>query len=600
MKEFFDMTCKDRALNVLILEENEEDAKLIMHQLYKLELPFQVESVGKKEGFINALKEFKPDIILSDYDLSSFNGMEALELTIKSYHPDVPFLFVSDTLGEELAVEAIKKGAYNLILKDNLDKLPRAIVFALREYAERTKRRQSERALIESEARYHQLLEQAPDPIIVINSETKIINVNAMACTEFGYTESEFLRLELSDIVPEKIHWQIDDIINTAATGVYFYEGYRKRKDNSVFPAEISATKQSNGDYQAIVRDISQRKKTEKALKEALRMLEFHVNNSPIGVIEFDELGLIKRWSSQAENIFGWTELEAIGKTPEDLQLVHPEDREDAAALFQSMAAGKVIRNINNSRNCTKEGTNIFCEWYSSVSLYESGRMQSLLSLVNDVTVNKLSEEARWEGQLEERKRVAREIHDGLGQMLIATKYKVASLSNSNGDLNAKVEEIEDLLERTIDEVRRTSKNLAPRSVEKLGIENAVRSLCEQTKKLTEINVSFHYIGENNKADNKILNTIYRIVQESLNNVVKYANASRVKVELNQSDKGVSLKVEDNGNGFNMEEVDFTQSNGINNIKERTNMLGGRFQINSHTKKGTRIIIFIPFVEFIS
>lgn len=712
----------DKELRILMLEDNEDDARLISYQLKKSNLPLQHKRVESREDYINEIKEYAPDVILSDYNLPSFNGIEALELKNK-YCRDIPFIFITGVLGEERAVETMKKGASDFILKDNLSRLPGVLVSALRENEERIRRIQSEKALKESEVRYRQVIEQAADGIFVGDGNFRFLTVNTKACEIFGYSREEFLQLSLTDIIPDGEDEQVNLIRKQADTGTYHYECKRKRKDGSLFPAEISATRLSNGNYQAIMRDVTERKRNEQALKSALQELNFHANNSPLGFIELDSDFRVKRWSSQAEKLFGYSGKEVIGKDPDELSMIHPEDKVKVTEVFNRMTEGKEERNICASRNITKDGSTIHCEWYNSalfsesgklLSIYsivndvterilssnalkmahqqlqflmnnsplgviqwdhefkvknwspqaeklfgwteaesvgkhadelnfihpderenveevfnglisgsrprsiyinrnltkestvlhcewynsalfdEQGKLVSVLSIVNDITVRKLAEEAKWEGQLEERKRLAREIHDGLGQMLIATKYKTAGLANAGSELDEKIEEIEGMLEKTIDEVRRTSRNLAPRSVEEFGIENAIRSLCNQTEKITDLSVTFNYIGSGSKAENRILNTIYRITQETLNNILKHAKATRVKVELSQSNKAIVLKVEDNGKGFDMDTVDLTKSSGLNNMKERTESLGGRFMMNSSYRKGTQFIIHIP------
>lgn len=106
-------------IKILILEDNQSDAELLQHELKKSELNFSSEIVQTRQEFDNALDNFKPDIILSDYSLPSFDGVTAFHVKQKK-SPDTPFIIVSGTLGEENAVELIKKGVTDYVLKDNL------------------------------------------------------------------------------------------------------------------------------------------------------------------------------------------------------------------------------------------------------------------------------------------------------------------------------------------------------------------------------------------------------------------------------------------------------------------------------------------------
>ncbi len=580
-------------LKVLLVEDSEDDAVFIKYQLKKTKIPFTIRRVEDKETYISALNDFLPDIILSDYNLPSFNGLEALELK-NSYSNGTPFIFVTGFLGEEKAVETLISGASNFVLKDNLNRLTNALISALRENEERLKRIGSENALRKSEAKYRQLIEQAADGIFITDGGFHFIDVNSKACQLLGYSKAELVGLGVKDVVPPGISSPTDDIGKLETGESLHYETLRKRKDGSVFAVEISVTKTTDGYFQAIMRDISRRKQTEQALKSALRKLEFHISNSPLAVIESDSTGLIKRWSGQAEKMFGWTEEEATGKHPDELKLVHPEDMAEARKAFR-----KSIESSSNTffyvcRSYTKEGTIMHIEWYNSIFTDEKGRHQSLLSLANDVTARKVAEEAKWEGQMQERNRIAREIHEGIGQLLVASKFKVASLDYDKAPGEEKISQVESLLEKTIEEARRISLNMAPRSVEEISIESAIRQLCRQIKKLTGMEVTFNYTGRANEAGNSILSTVYRLVQETLNNTIQHARASQVQIELHQNQKNIELSVKDDGKGFNTSGAEIPASSSLGNMKERINMLGGHFKIESSPGKGTYVAVNIP------
>src|SRR5207245_8184066 len=130
------------------------------------------------------------DIILADYRLPNWTGMDALKL-LRHLGQDIPFLLVTGTLGEEAAVECIKEGASDYVLKERLARLPVAVRRALEEKALREDRARAAQALRESEARYRILAETANDAFITINSESRILFVNAAAERIFGYTRAE-------------------------------------------------------------------------------------------------------------------------------------------------------------------------------------------------------------------------------------------------------------------------------------------------------------------------------------------------------------------------------------------------------------------------
>jgi PAS domain S-box-containing protein len=590
MHELLKRFNEDRKLKILLLEDSDIDSFLINQSLEDLEIPFEISRVEEKEEYIYALNNGSPDLILSDYNLPSLDGLEALEFK-KQYCPNIPFIIVTSFLGEERAVDILKKGATNFVLKEKLSRLNSIIISSLRETESINQRIQAEIALRKSEAKYRQLIEQAADGIFVGDGSLYFLDVNTRACEMLGYTQEEMLKMGVKDVVPEGIASPVPGLQKMEAGKIHQYETLRKRKDGSAFPVEMSVTKTSDGYYQAIMRDISKRKQAQQALEVALDKLEFHMANSPLAVIEVDSNLIVTKWSGQAEKMIGWRKDEVLGKPAFELNLSHLEEREEARAVFQKNVAAGVSHYVYPSRCYTKGGKIMYCESYNSISYDEHGQLLSVLTLLNDTTVQKLEAEARREWRAQERKRVAREIHEGIGQMLVASKFKAASIDITGPDAGEGISQIEDLLEKAIEEVRRISLNMAPRSVEELGIENAIRDLCQQIQNTTGLQVSFSYTGQGNTAGNNVLSTIYRIVQEALNNVIKHSHASKAVVELIQNSEKVELKVEDNGLGFAVDNVDMNKTSGLRNMNERVNILGGSLQVISESERGTLLEI---------
>ena len=144
-------------LKVLILEDVPTDAELMMEELAEAGMTFVSKRVVTKASFVNAIADFSPDIILSDYSLPSFDGLAALKIAGERC-PDVPFIFVSGALGEEMAIDLLKKGATDYVLKNRLSRLEPAVFRALHEVEERRERERAEHALKESEVRYRRYL----------------------------------------------------------------------------------------------------------------------------------------------------------------------------------------------------------------------------------------------------------------------------------------------------------------------------------------------------------------------------------------------------------------------------------------------------------
>ena len=167
---------------------------MVARELKKAGIISETILVENKIDFINALKEFVPDIILSDHSLPSFNSHEALKI-VKDMGIEVPFILVTATVSEEYAVSIIKDGASDYILKDRLQRLPNAILGAIDKYNMESARKLADESLRLSERKYKLLFESNPLPMWMISRSTMdIIAVNEAAVNHYGYSLEEFLK----------------------------------------------------------------------------------------------------------------------------------------------------------------------------------------------------------------------------------------------------------------------------------------------------------------------------------------------------------------------------------------------------------------------
>lgn len=199
------------------------------------------------------------------------------------------------------------------------------------------------------------------------------------------------------------------------------------------------------------------------------------------------------------------------------------------------------------------------------------------------------------DGQELERQRLSRELHDGLGQLLIALKLKMENLDPSDpSGASPAVGEVKSSLNDTIDEVKRMSHNLMPAVLYEFGISTALRNLVDEIADNAGLQTTFQSKGKFDDLEKGIKTYLYRIAQEALNNVVQHAGATRARVSLTNIDHSVEMRIEDNGKGFIENEKNGQPGNGLHNMKERTTLLGGSFKIDKLVPKGTVIIVNIP------
>lgn len=220
----------------------------------------------------------------------------------------------------------------------------------------------------------------------------------------------------------------------------------------------------------------------------------------------------------------------------------------------------------------------------------DSPDTQKLFGVIQDITYFESSRDALIRGQDEERKRVSLELHDSIGQKLIAIKYQLAyfKMSKNFDDFN----EINQNIDKIINEVRTITHNLSNQIVTEVGFEKSLRQVFNEACNMLNASQAFTVSVENNSLDENQQKMIYRIVQEYLNNSVKYSEAKRLKLHIEEMNNQISILLADDGKGFDPETV--IKGIGLNNIKQRVESLNGYLKIISEPNKGTQFIIRLP------
>lgn len=215
----------------------------------------------------------------------------------------------------------------------------------------------------------------------------------------------------------------------------------------------------------------------------------------------------------------------------------------------------------------------------------EMNHIQELAALENQ---QKLSiSNALIEGEEMERKRIARDLHDGLGSMLSGLKMHLSIPLRENNETNPNIHA---MLNNSIKELRNISQNLMPESLMKLGLEHALKDLCASHSN-PETTIEFQYLVKKSNLPQHFEIMIFRIIQELLNNALKYAKASHILVSCSQNKDVFFITVEDNGTGFNVESAEKQEGMGLKNIKNRVAFLNGKLEIDSVAAKGTSTYI---------
>jgi PAS domain S-box-containing protein len=190
-------------LRVLMVEDSAADAELMLRELQRrMERRIVHHRVASEQALVEAIDGFRPDVILSDFSMPSFGGHDALAIAIRRA-PETPFLYVSGTIGEERAIEALQRGAWDYVLKENLRRLPTSVERALRVAAERTERAQMQRALRTSEERFRSIVETSQDWIWECDASLSLTYSNNSVLPMLGYTPDELRGKPALDLLAE-------------------------------------------------------------------------------------------------------------------------------------------------------------------------------------------------------------------------------------------------------------------------------------------------------------------------------------------------------------------------------------------------------------
>jgi PAS domain S-box-containing protein len=240
------------------------------------------------------------------------------------------------------------------------------------------------------------IMDNSLDVLCTINNHGKFSNLNK-ACKEvWGYKEAELLNKPFLDYVHEKDLQKSKVMFNDVKTGkstTTFTNRY-KHKDGRLIHIMWSAFwDEHTNEMFCVGKDVTAFIRIQKKLKLTYKRLKFHIQNSPLGTIEWDQNFQVKKWSHRAAEIFGFTFQQVAKQNPLSFNLFHPESLDEISENIKKLTAGEVSAHQMLNRNLNSKGEVLYCEWYNSVLKDEKGKVISILSLVQDVTSKKLAEE---------------------------------------------------------------------------------------------------------------------------------------------------------------------------------------------------------------
>ncbi|WP_055442586.1 PAS domain S-box protein [Lacinutrix himadriensis] len=262
-----------------------------------------------------------------------------------------------------------------------------------------TERKEAEDQVAKSEKYLENILNNIGDPVFVKDEQSRILLINNAFCSIFNIERESVIGKTLAESVSAQERESFLEIDKQVlVTGVESVNeetltlvGKESRTISTKKTRFIDVA--GNPFIIGIIRDVTERKKIDEEIRMTHQRLTTHLNNSPLAIIEWDKNFFVTNWSAQAEKIFGWKESEAIGKQLVDLNLVFEEDIPSVEAISNELSSGKVKSNKIINRNNTKTGEVIYCQWHNSVLQSSDGQLETVLSLIQDVTESKKADE---------------------------------------------------------------------------------------------------------------------------------------------------------------------------------------------------------------
>lgn len=628
----------EKAIRILYVEDMQPDAELILKEISRNGITFTHTIVEIKEDYIEALISFVPDLIISDYSLPQFDGMNALSIR-NEISSQTPFILVTGSINEEIALECKKAGADDYILKSNLTRLIPSIRAAFSKraenlihlHAESELRKKQEQIKIAKQSTFV----ESPDDLrtdasnikdyTLIEEKLTLLDMamesagigtwvfdlvgnkkyfDSKACKLLGIAPVKFKRTDeefLDCIHPEDREEVKALLLKAVGKKSDFETEFRVLWPDGTVKFLTARVKTVVNDKEIPIRldclawDITDQKLLQITLQENLRKTNSIINNLNGAVFrcKFDEAMTMEYISEGIKELTGFPSWDFLmNRIRSFASLIYIDDKEI------------VVKNISDS---LKEKNPFTVEfrivsasgeikwiWERGRGVFAGSNIIALEGFFSDITYKKRAEEdlknsleqlhqlTQHIEKVRENERIAisRELHDDLGQALTAVKIDLGTIKQnvSDNEVVLKINKVSALVTDTIKTVQRLTSQLRPQIIDDLGIEAAIEWYTKEFAERNKVEVLLDTDSGIVLSSDASL-TIFRIMQEALTNIARHAKATQVDIWLSKIGDNVNFRVSDNGIGITEIEIKSKKSFGIISMKERAASLGGAFEI---------------------
>ncbi len=604
---------------------------------------------------VDKAKSLRPDVVLMDISMPRMNGVEATRI-IRREVPESKVIIVSQNDPAVVSRQAAEIGAGGYVNKADLarDLLPAVECVVADRSGEKTESVRattdtqidvSERALARRAGDLlAAIVDSSDDAIISKTLDGVITSWNKSAERLFGYTREEAVGQHITLIIPEDRRDEEAKIVERLRRGerVDHFETVRLRKDGTLLELSltISPVKDASGRVigaSKVARGITEQKQIEKALAERARLLDL----SSDAIFVRDAADRVTYWNRSASELYGYSREEAVGRVSHELlrtEFPEPLERITEQLHQDNRWTGELIHRH-------KDGSRIVVASRWTLDRDDGGNRKRVLETNNDITQQKQNEKALRESeerlrtlsdglevqvrnrtqeleqrnaeilqqsellrelsncllttQDDERRRIARELHDSAGQLITVLGMNLAGIAQrvgQNPSLSDTVEDTQNLVQQLSREIRTTSYLLHPPLLDENGLSQAIHWYMQGLKERSDLDIELSIPENFGRLPADLELTIFRIVQEGLTNIHRHSGSKTATIRLSRSADSVLLKIEDHGKGISPEKLAALRAQrtgvGITGMRERVRHLNGVMDIQS---SGTGATISVTF-----
>lgn len=641
------MTSRSDVATILIIDDAPANLGVIVESL--TDHDFRVVIAQEGEEGLERAALVRPDLILLDVLLPGMDGFAVCQ-RLKAFAgtQDIPVIFMTALDDAEHKITGFAVGGVDYVTKPlqieevvarvnthlhlrMLQKQLEAKNAQLEKYREGLEQRVAERTaeLSESNRRLREeieerklveeslalkkfALDQVREAAYLIGENGQFIYVNDECCRASGYSRQELLTMRISDLDPD---WSEEEWLSRwyrlREEGGIIAGSRHRTKDGRMFPVELTVNYfeyKGNAYNLTLARDITERKAAEAALRESERKFRTLAENSPDLIIRYDHACRRVYANPAFENLTALTADDALNHMPGHAW----------CGDLSGNAYKETLRRVMDTRSAAEglltwhgpSGQSI-CYMFHMVPEYDlEGHVLGALVIGRNITALKEAESRLEESRMQlralaarhdqaredERKHIARELHDELGQVLTALRMSVSLLRVRFGKEHPALMEharnMTELVDRNIQVVRNVASTLRPAALD-MGVPAALEWLVNEFVTHSGIPCELQVTAATVDLDDHRATAVFRVVQESLTNVARHARASRVKVSLQRMERYYQLEVHDNGCGFDPD-CPSKKTLGLVGMRERILMLGGELSIASTPAQGTSLEARIP------